>query len=217
MTADPALFLLGFCADAAAGGGGGSVPVGATEHSDFANGLYWNGATVTLAVMWVENLNWGTFDPARVVAGVGLTDDGSGTANPARLVSGDMSAGDIFVITGVTGGADTNLVLSVCDIAAFAGETDVKISEAAGSADFFIKNYNHNSTHITGTAGAFKVAASITPSLNAISANGSTQQTIVADGNANDTIALLCSGAGAIKTVTRYPAGYAALATLSAP
>lgn len=199
------------------GGGGNTVPTGATQHSDFANGFYWNGAEVALAAMWGENLNWGSFDPARVVASTGLTDDGSGTANPVLITPGDMSAGDIFVITGVTGGADTNLVLSVCDIAAFAGETDVKMEEAAGSGDFFIKNYNHNGTHITDTAGAFKVAASITPSLNAISANGSAQQTIATDGNANDTIALVCSGAGAIKTVTRYPAGYAALATLSAP
>jgi hypothetical protein len=70
------------------GGGGGDpewLPAGALAYADFVNGHYYaDGAEAARADVVVEDLNWGTFDPAEIVPSTGFA--------PASTFSGPVLA-----------------------------------------------------------------------------------------------------------------------------
>lgn len=56
--------------------------------SDFKNGIYrLNSAYTTLAALWVENLTYGAFDPASVVAGSGFAGGNNWPVSSAALLA----------------------------------------------------------------------------------------------------------------------------------
>lgn len=69
---------------------------------DFENGVYeLDGVSKTLAEVLTEDLGWGTYDPAHVVADVGLQPPASGDTSPVltTLAAADLIAGCVAVIS----------------------------------------------------------------------------------------------------------------------
>lgn len=123
-----------------------------TIAADFKNGRYWgSGAETTAGALFVENANWGDFDPASIVAASGLgSDDSTALPTVAHSFLGTLlTTGFTAVITsGLTVNASTNAshYVTATDLpgynnlynAAFvagAGDTNGRIVTSVGQTD----------------------------------------------------------------------------------
>jgi hypothetical protein len=93
--------------------GGGGAPGGALVSSDFKNGVYSiGGVSKTVEEVWAENADFQPFDPALIVAGVGLT--GTTSAKGPALTAAakaDLLGGFVAVLDYSVAADNTQIAL----------------------------------------------------------------------------------------------------------
>jgi hypothetical protein len=127
------------------------LPEGAVAFLDFKNGRYWfGGAEHTRQESIEENLDWGAFDPSKIVGGIGIRATGASSANCAFVLTSGAAAGLLpagggltFVaeffnaISGTTG--QTGCTVEVLDLPNFNVEwTCTLVTNANGSKAYAI-------------------------------------------------------------------------------
>jgi hypothetical protein len=137
-------------------------------YADFANGNYWgNGATTTAAALFTQNLDWGPFDPATIVAGLGL---GASTFDAQPTIVADfyadlLTTGFTFVSTTNTPDTSDYHFIASVELADFPGFTNEYTGNIATSADVTAPGHALHkaapvATHVTGalTIGFSEIA-----------------------------------------------------------
>ena len=147
-------------------------------YADFKNGRYWaSGALATLTDVCYQNLDWAPFDPAQVVAGVGLTSpDGATGPTIVEAPLGTAFVDGMTVVTGFrssdAGGASVAGIY-IQDFPDYNNSADVAFSCASG-AQTQLQATGESTVLITGAQndGPNSVANNFTPSRVAASLNG---------------------------------------------
>lgn len=194
--------------------------------ADFKNGVYLvDGNPGTLADIFVEDLNWGHFNPvADIVAGVGMTKTGAN--GPSPVVATDnlatlLNNSTVILQWTWTGEIGGNIIVNHADIVGFSIEHQVNVRstgvENVGSielTDFTVPDETQ-----AFAQGAGKLAATFTPSRMALSTNGAAAVGITPDANEGiNQIGILMNNAHfVLEQVAFYPPQLDAdLPTLSA-
>lgn len=199
--------------------GGGPTPPTSMGDFDFKNGVYtFDGSTVTVADFFAENLDWGSWSPANIVAGVGLVGNG---VNTSPVFTGATEA---FVLAGATYIADylaasdsigKRISVDTFDLPDYTGETDA-FSPGVDTFASASVTIGHNTAN-TGQIGANRTAFTVLYSHAAISLNGGAVASDTAAGVIPNTVACSIDDKMTLTRLRIYPmAADADLPALSA-
>lgn len=192
--------------------GGAGLPEGATAYASFESGTF-NYDGNSIDDFLTEDTNWGVFDPAAVVAGVGLTDpDTLNIASPvlapgltAELLADGFTAVFTYTRTSAIDDGLCLVAIEMLDLPDWNHEWIVTCVGANGLGSIYDSVVDDDLANPIQGPGQHKAAFTLSDGLIALSVDGSDAISAVPIAATPNTIALQVIGGVALEQFVIYP------------